>query len=267
MDPQGSVIPEQGTALLINSLRQARGKCMTRQQQALFDQYHTVVQLEAAYIQRRLPAWVDLDSLIQSGMVGLLDALTRYDRSRRDTFGTYVRYRIRGEIMEYLRSLDWASRRVRSWGRKLATARHRCTERLGRQASAEDIATELGVSLERYYELDQRVDASWMLSLEHLIAFPAQGQEGGYEVPSADLDPALVAERRNLEAWVTAACDELSERDRLVLQLYYHEELTLKEIGELLHLTEGRICQIHAQAILRLREVLREEQSSTRVLN
>jgi RNA polymerase sigma factor for flagellar operon FliA len=267
MGPQGSVTPEQGTALLTTAPRHARGKRTARQRQALFDQYYSVVQRDATYIHRRLPPWVDLDSLIQSGMVGLLDALSRYDVSRQETFATYVRYRIRGEIMEHLRSLDWASRGVRSWGRKLARAGHRCTERLGREASAEDIATELGVSLERYYQLDQRVDASWMLSLEQLVTVTEEESEVRQEVASPGPDPSTVVEQRNLEAWVTAACEDLSERERLVLQLYYHEDLTFKEIGELLHLTEGRISQIHSRALLRLREVLREEQSSTRVLN
>jgi RNA polymerase sigma factor for flagellar operon FliA len=267
MDPQGSVTSEQGTALLTTAPRHARGKCTTHQRQDLFDQYHSVVQREATYIHRRLPPWVDLDSLSQSGMVGLLDALTRYEVSRQETFALYVRYRIRGEIMEYLRSLDWASRGVRSWGRKLARAGHRCAERLGREASAEDIATELGVSLARYYQLDQRVDASWMLSLEQLGTFTEEEAAVRQEVASPGPDPATIAEQRNREAWVTTACEDLSERERLVLQLYYHEELTLKDIGALLHLTEGRISQIHSRALLRLREVLREEQSSTRVLN
>jgi RNA polymerase sigma factor for flagellar operon FliA len=267
MDSHGSVIPEQGTTLRTLPSRPARGKRTTRQRYALFEQYHAVVQLEAAWIQRRLPPWIDLDSLIQSGMVGLLDALTRYDPRRKVTFGVYVRYRIRGEIMEYLRSLDWASRGVRNWGRKLDTARHRCRERLGRQASAAEIATELGISLTRYYELDQRIDTSWMLSLEQLVACPEQERDGGYEVPSPGPDPATVAEQRNLEAWMTAACEELSERDRLVLQLYYHEELTLKEIGESLGLTEGRICQLHSQAFLRLRKVLQEERCQHAALN
>ena len=108
---------------------------------------------------------------------------------------------------------------------------------------------------------------SRLLSLEQLVSPTEEEGNMKQEISSPGPDPSMVAEQRNLEAWVTAACEDLSERERLVLQLYYHEELTLKEIGELLHLTEGRICQIHARAILRLRKVLMEEQSSTRVLN
>jgi RNA polymerase sigma factor for flagellar operon FliA len=253
-----SVTTEQGTALLPPPSRPAESTGTTRQQhwQALVEQYHPVVQQEATSIHRRLPAWVELDSLIQSGMVGLLDALNRYEVSRQDTFSAYARYRIRGEIMEYLRSLDWAGRGVRRWGRKLTTARQRCAGRLGRQATAADLAAELGISLERYYELDHRVEQARLLSLEQLMAVTGEEAEGRPEVPSPGPDPATVAEQRDLEARLTAACDDLSERERLVLQLYYHEDLTFKEIGELLHLTEGRICQIHAKALLRLRELL-----------
>src|SRR5262245_40738098 len=118
---QGSMTSGQGLARLPPPSRQA-----------LFEQYHSVVRQEATYIHRRLPAWWELAAVTEAGMVGLLEALNRYEVTRRDTFGAFIRYRIRGEIMEYLRSLDWASRGVRSWGRKLAAARQRCAGRLGR---------------------------------------------------------------------------------------------------------------------------------------
>jgi RNA polymerase sigma factor for flagellar operon FliA len=267
MESQGSVTPEYGTTLRTNDPRPQGGKPLTSHQHALFEQYHAVVHLEATAVHRRVPPWIELDALIQSGMVGLLDALTRYEASREATFSRYVRYRIKGEIIEHLRSLDWVSRSVRSWERKMATAGHRCRERLGRDASAEEVATELGISLEHYYQLTQHLHAALLLRLEPPASSSEEESDMEYEVVSPGPDPATEAEQRNIEARVTAACATLSEREQRILQLYYHEELTLKEIGERLHVTEARVCQIHAQAILRLREILAEERNQNAALN
>lgn len=220
--------------------------------------YLPLVRLVAERIHRRLPAGIDLDSLIQSGIVGLMEALQRYDLSRGVTFHTYAHYRIQGEIIEYLRSLDWVSRSVRAWGRKIGTARNRLEGWLGREATPEEMAAELHVSLEEYYRVTQKVSEATLFSLEDLLTDPEgerrMAQEAFCHNPFQD--PLTVLEKKDLVEKLTAALETLSERERLVVTLYYYEELTLKEIGEVLGLTEGRICQIHAQAVSRLRPVL-----------
>ena len=168
--------------------------------------------------------------------------------------------------MEYLRSLDWVSRSVRAWGRKMAVARTRLAGRLGREASPEEMASELGVALPEYYRVDQKVSEATLLSLEDLTpASEEEWRKTQEEFSTRSFqDPFASVEGKELVEKLAVAIDTLPERERLVVTLYYHEELTLREIGEILSLTEGRICQIHTQAVTRLQSALgaTEEPSS-----
>lgn len=227
----------------------------------IVDAYLPLVRLVAERIHRRLPPGIDVGSLIHSGIVGLLEALQRYDPKRGVAFQTYARYRIQGEIMEYLRSLDWVSRSVRAWGRRMSAARARLTGKFGREASPEEMAKELGVSLEEYYRVDQKVNDATLLSLEDLSVASEEEWRRAQEkfANNPFQDPLVCVEGKDLVEKLASAIDTLPERERLVVTLYYHEELTLREIGEMLGLTEGRICQIHSQAVLRLRQALGEQ--------
>jgi len=228
-----------------------------KQREELVESFLPLVRLIAERIHRRLPPGMDLESLIQAGVMGLLEAVERYDPNR-GMFQTYARYRIQGEIMEYLRSLDWVSRSVRSWGRKAAAARSRLTGRLGREASAEEIAAELGVSLKQYYRVDQKINEATLLSLDDIsLAAEEEWKKVQEDFFQYSLqDPLTFLESKDLVEKLTVAIQGLPERERLVVTLYYHEELTLREIGGILHLTEGRISQIHGQAVAHLRQAL-----------
>lgn len=230
-------------------------------QEEIVDAYLPLVRLVAERIHRRLPPGIDVGSLIHSGIVGLLEALQRYDPQRGVAFQTYARYRIQGEIMEYLRSLDWVSRSVRAWGRRVSAARARLTGRFGREASPEEMAKELGVPLDEYYRVDQKVSDATLLSLEDLSAASEDEWRRAQEKFASNpfQDPLVCVEGKDLVEKLTSAIDMLPERERLIVSLYYHEELTLREIGEMLGLTEGRICQIHAQAVSRLRQALEDK--------
>lgn len=226
----------------------------------IVDAYLPLVRVVAERIHRRLPPGIDVGSLIHSGIVGLLEALQRYDPKRGVAFQTYARYRIQGEIMEYLRSLDWVSRSVRAWGRRVSAARTRLTGKFGREASPEEMAQELGVSLDEYYRVDQKVSDATLLSLEDLSAASEEEWRRAQEKFASNpfQDPLVCVEGKDLVEKLTSAIDTLPERERLVVSLYYHEELTLREIGDMLGLTEGRICQIHSQAVSRLRQALED---------
>jgi RNA polymerase sigma factor for flagellar operon FliA len=246
--------------MLRPQVQPVRGPKKKESQDEMLDAYLPLVRLVAERIHRRLPPGIDLGSLIHSGIVGLLEALQRYDPKRGVAFQTYARYRIQGEIMEYLRSLDWVSRSVRAWGRRVAAARSRLTGKFGREASPEEMAGELGVTLEEYYRVDQKVNDATLLSLEDLSIASEEEWRRAQEkfAHSPFQDPLACVEGKDLVEKLTAAIEKLPERERLVVTLYYHEELTLREIGETLGLTEGRICQIHTQAVARLREALGE---------
>ena len=220
--------------------------------------YLPLVRFTAERIHRRLPPGVDLESLVHAGVVGLMEALKRYDPRRGVDFEVYARYRIQGEVMQSLRSLDWASRSVRAWGRKMEAARSRVAGKLAREPTAEEIANELEVPLDTYYRLDQQVNDAVLLSLDDLSTASEVEWEKTQErcIQNPYLDPLSFVESKDLVEKLASAIDELPERERIVLTLYYYEEMTLREIGEVLDLSEGRICQIFAQAVARLRLAL-----------
>ena len=220
--------------------------------------YLPLVRLVAERVHRRLPPGVDLESLIHSGVVGLLQALDRYDPKRGVDFEIYARYRIQGEVMQCLRSLDWVRRSVRSWGRKIEGAKTKLAAKFVREPTAEEIAKELEIPLESYFRLDQQVNEATLLSLEDLSTASEADWERAQEkyIDSPFLDPLSVVEGKDLVEKLASGIAALPERDRLVVTLYYYEELTLREIGQILDLSEGRVCQILAQVVSCLRATL-----------
>jgi RNA polymerase sigma factor for flagellar operon FliA len=241
-------------------------QALKQRQEEILEIHMPLVRLVAERIHRRLPPGIDLASLINSGIVGLLEAAQRYDSHRGVAFQTYARYRIQGEIIEYLRSLDWVSRSVRSWGRKMAVARTRLAGRLGREASPGEMASELGVELTEYYRVDQKVNEASLVSLEDITSASEEKwrkTQDDFSMRSFQ-DPFTSVEGKELVEKLAEAIETLSERERLIVTLYYYEELTLREIGEILSLTEGRICQIHAQAVVRLQNTLGVDEGQRR---
>ena len=224
----------------------------------LVNRYLPLVRYVAEKVHRRLPPGVDLEPLIQSGVVGLLEALKRYDPKRGVDFEVFARYRIQGEVMQCLRSLDWVSRSVRAWGRKIEAAKARLAGRLVREPSAEELARELEIPLDTYYRVDQQLNDATLLSLEDLSVSSESEWERSQEKQSqsAFIDPLSFVESKDMIQKLGLAVEGLPERERMVVTLYYHEELTLREIGEILELSEGRICQIFGQAVARLRLTL-----------
>jgi RNA polymerase sigma factor for flagellar operon FliA len=224
----------------------------------LVNRYLPLVRFVAEKIHRRLPPGVDLEPLIQSGVIGLLEALKRYDPKRGVDFEVFARYRIQGEVMQCLRSLDWVSRSVRAWGRKIEAAKARLAGQLVREPIAEELARELNIPLETYYRVDQQLNDATLLSLEDLSLSSEAEWERSQERQSQVglIDPLSFVETKDMVEKLALAVEELPERERMVVTLYYHEELTLREIGEILDLSEGRICQIFGQAVARLRTAL-----------
>jgi len=220
--------------------------------------YLPLVRVLAEKVYRRLPRGVDLESLVQSGVVGLLEALERFDPKRYVEFEVYARYRIRGEVMECLRSLDWASRSVRYWSRKIEAARIKLAGKFFREPTAEELAKELAIPLENYFRLDQQVNDATLLSLDDRSVAAGENWEGAQEKfrHNPFPDPLDFVEGKDLIAKLRAAVKNLPERQRVIVTLYYHEGQTLREIGEILNLSEGRICQIVGQVVARLRYAL-----------
>ncbi len=219
--------------------------------------YLPLVQHMARQLHRRLPPGHDLDSLVNSGVVGLLEALERYDPDRRVSFHVYARHRIYGEMIQCLRSLDWVSRSIRAWGRRVTVARRQLSEHLCREATSEEMAKELDLPLETYHKINYRIREHGWLSLDDpSCGGPDLVPEGNVSGQDLYQDPVVQVERRDLVDKLKRAVARLPERERLVVTLRHYRELKFREIGEGLGVTEGRICQIYVQARKRLRKAL-----------
>ena len=207
----------------------------------------------------RKPPHIELDDLVSWGIVGLLDAIGKYDPRKEASFSTYAQFRIRGAILDHLRSLDWVPRSVRQKASLIEKTAHTLEGALGRPPREEEIARELGLSLETYQELLARIGEMSLFSLEDL-GFGGGEERFSFEraIEEGDADPLGTLLTRERVAIVTEAIRRLPERERTVVTLYYHEELTMKEVGGVLGLTESRVSQLHSQAVLRMKGYLHE---------
>jgi RNA polymerase sigma factor for flagellar operon FliA len=218
----------------------------------LIREYLPIVRRQALALQVRLPSSIELNDLIQAGVVGLLDCVDRFDANMGASFATFASQRIRGAMIDELRSRDWLPRSARRNARAMETCMRRLEQQLGHPPSEREIASALAMSLEEYQQLLNDINSGHLLPLEELM-------EAGQEVEPSD-GRALFEEvsQQQMRHRLIAAIDTLPERERKVLGLYYQEELNLKEIGAVLGVTESRVCQIHSQAVARLRVKLRD---------
>ncbi len=222
------------------------------------DDYVDLIKRVAYNMARRLPSRVDVRDLIGAGTIGLLDAMKKYDPARNDNFEAYAEIRIRGAILDELRGLDWVPRSVRQKSHMIERTTRELESELGRTPNDEEMAGRLKIGLGQYFGLLNDVRSVTVLSLEDLLGGGGTpGQVAALEVPEDSAVEQLC--RRATAAAVAKAIEQLPERERLVLSLYYLEGLKLKDIGEILGVTESRVCQIHGHAIIRLKGMLREE--------
>jgi RNA polymerase sigma factor for flagellar operon FliA len=236
-----------------DSMRE-RGLTMSiGERETLLRRYLPLVRREARRFRGRASPHVDVDDLIAWGTLGLLVALDRYDPGREALFATFARFRIRGAILDQLRALDWVPRSVR----EKATAAERVARlletRLGRPAGEEEMARGLGLSLAAYRDLLGEIAPMSFVSLDDPGI--ASG-EGALPLDRAEPDPLRDLLRRERLLLIADAIRSLPDRDQLLLSLYYRDELTMKEVGSVLGLTESRVSQLHTNAMLRLRATL-----------
>ena len=204
----------------------------------------------AYHVVSRLPSHIEVDDLIQAGMIGLLNAAQNFTPTKGANFETYAGIRIRGAMLDEARRSNWTPRSTFRNAKQVSLAIRSIENRTGRDAKAQDIAVALGVSLEQYHRMVESAASSRILSYEQLAGDP----ERASMLPDAPEDgPEATLEEDQFREAVGAAIAALPERERLVLSLYYDQELNLREIGEILEVSESRVCQIHGQAVLRVR--------------
>ena len=227
---------------------------------ALITECLPLVKFIALRISARLPAHVDVDDLIHSGILGLMDAVKKFEPDRNVKFKTYAEQRIRGAILDGLRDLDWVPRSLRRKKKDIENAYHLLEQREGRAATDEEVAAHLGLTLE---DLQHSLDD---LKGVTLGTFMDAGENGEGEnlisfVPDPDGEnPHVLLQTREVKTILKEAVERLPSKERFVVQLYYFDELTMKEIGTLLNITESRVSQLHTKSMLRLRGKLKEHQ-------
>lgn len=217
--------------------------------------YLPLVKQMAGRLKVKLPPHLDREDLVGYGVLGLMDALDKYDPGRGIKFETYASRRIKGAILDALRRDNWAPRSVLDRLRQVERAYQQLESQWGREVSDEETASAAGMSVE---ELQETLAEGSRLAVESLEKFLVDGAESNLRLLDtiqdvSSPDPAMVYAEEELLRDLTRALKKLGERDYLILSLYYFEELTLKEIGKVLEVSESRVCQLHARALLRLR--------------
>jgi RNA polymerase sigma factor for flagellar operon FliA len=227
----------------------------------IITEYAPLIKYIAQKIAARLPANIELDDLISSGVIGLMDAIEKYDPTRDNKFKTYAEFRIRGAILDELRAQDWVPRSVREKAKMLERAYSKIEHAMGRPATDEEICEELKINQEEYYDLLNQVRSVSLLSYDDLsnLSKGDRRMALGLSDNSRSATPFSEVNVAHLKKNVAEAINELPEKQKLVLSLYYYEDLNLKEIGKVLDVTESRVSQLHTQAILRLRGKLKSQ--------
>ncbi len=255
LESQGGM--ESELARLPTLLDQQGDACSEGEQEVdrerLLLEHLPTVRYLARRIHERLPQHVDLDDLVSAGVVGLIDAFSKFDHGKKVQFKSYAQFRIRGAILDSLRTLDWSPRELRRKGRAVEEAVRSATHRLGRAASEQEVADTMEVTLLEYQQLLGELKGLEIGSL-HTERTEDSGDEELAYIPGApEDDPLFRCLKGEMKQRLADAIDELPEKERLVLTLYYFEELTMKEIGLTLGVVESRVSQIHSSAVVRLR--------------
>lgn len=219
----------------------------------LMEHYRDLVKYAAERLHSKLPDKVELDDLVSAGIFGLMDAIDAYDPARGVKFETYCAPRIKGSILDELRSMDWVPRLVRARAHQLARATHALEMHLGRKPDENELAEELDMDMDEFIRLQRDANAASLVSLSTKCG-DGDGEKDVYEIDvikdNRSEDPLLEAQKRDLKNLLTKG---LTRAERLIIVLYYYEEMTMKEIGATLDLSESRVSQMHSSIVARLK--------------
>ena len=233
-------------------------------QEQMVLQYAPLIKYIASRLALRLPSHISMEDLISSGIIGLIDAVQKFDPAKNINFKTYAEFRIKGAMLDELRSLDWIPRSVRKKTHLIEDAYAKLQRKLGRPAEAEEVAKFLDLELKEFYQLLDETKTVSLVALEE--ARKSMGGHAGYlehefleTIQDDNARDALVAVHcSELQEIMVRAIEALPDKEKLLISLYYYEELTMKEIGQIMGYTESRISQLHTQAMYRLKHKLRE---------
>ena len=232
----------------------------TENREEVIKRYSPMIKYVANRIAMRLPPHIEVDDLISVGVLGLMDAISKYDSSRGAKFKTYAEFRVRGAILDELRAMDWVPRSIRQKASNVDKVVQKLQAKLSRSPEDEEVAEEMGISLDQFHDTLNETKSIPIFSLEDLGIAKESGEQQSLLdclAGKADADPQTQIRLIELKEIIAKAIDALPEKERLMVSLYYYEELTMKEIGAVLEITESRVSQIHSKAVYRLRTKLK----------
>lgn len=218
----------------------------------LLREHFPLVKKVGLHLKARLPAEFELDDLLQVGMLGLINAAGNYDSTQGASFETYASIRIRGAMLDEVRRSGWSPRSIQQKSRAVADAIRRAESRKGGEASDSEIADEMGMDLDEYHSISRELTSSKLVSLDEQV------EEKHFELAGAEANPLDQLQDDDFRGALKECIGTLPEKEKLVMSLYYNEELNLREIGAVLEVSESRVCQIHGQALTRLKARMRE---------
>jgi RNA polymerase sigma factor for flagellar operon FliA len=239
---------------LVKKYKDESKRLSQTEKDSLVVEYAPLIKFIAQKIAVRLPSNIELDDLISSGVIGLMDAIDKWDPTRDNKFKTYAEFRIRGAILDELRAQDWVPRSIRDKAKLLDKTMVSLEAELGRVATDEEVAGALNITIDEFHDLLNQVRPVSLLSIDDQPNFSNVDKKSILNILEGCKmnNPFNQLNLKAVKDIVTKAIEELPERQRLVLSLYYYEDLNLKEIGKVLRVTESRVSQLHAQAVSRL---------------
>lgn len=228
--------------------------------EAIYKKYDKLIKYIASRIASRLPKHIEIQDMVNSGVLGLLDAVEKFDKAKGVKFETYAEYRIKGAMLDSLRAMDWVPRSIRKVASMLEATSTDLEKKFGRPATNDEVAKAMDLESERFYKIMNRISHIATISLEQ----DSQASGGRHSllerlVDSGRAMPSDRLDHEELNGMITSNIERLPEKERTVISLYYFNELTMKEIGRRLKLTESRVSQIHTKAVGRLRGKLRKQ--------
>lgn len=227
-----------------------------RERNEIVVKYIPMIKCIAKKISARLPSHIDFDDLVSNGSIGLMDAIAKYDPTRENKFRTYAEFRIRGSILDALRSDDWIPRSIRDKAKKISKAVHELEVQFGRDPEDCEVAEHLGISLEEFHNMVTETRPVNVLSIDEITFFNKTDKKSILKLLETKESLTSEINKKSVRRLIQRAIEELPERQRMVLSLYYYEGFNLKKIGEILKVTESRVSQLHAQAVQRLKTKL-----------
>ena len=222
-------------------------------------EYAPLIKYIAQKIAARLPSNIEIDDLISCGVIGLMDAIQKFDATRENKFKTYAEFRVRGAMLDELRAQDWVPRSVREKAKLVERTYSKLESELGRPATDDEMCTELNLPQEEFHELLDKAKSVSLLNIDDASFFNKGDRKlmANFMEDSTRANPFVAVSHKNLKEMVKIAIESLPEKQRVVLSLYYYEDLNLKDIGQVLGVTESRVSQLHTQAIVGLKTKLR----------